>query len=184
MKVLLVVDMQNDFISGSLGTDEAPKILPFVEERIRTATDDIILFTQDTHEDDYLETQEGRRLPVKHCIRDTEGWNIHPSLLKAWEENPHTQRLEGISSNAVIKHTFGSKELVEILQALSEDKPIQRIEIMGLCTDICVISNAFLLKAYFPEATIQVSEKGCAGVTTESHDTALAALKACQVDII
>lgn len=184
MKVLLVVDMQNDFINGSLGTKEAEQILPFVEKRIKDSTEDIIIFTQDTHYSDYLETQEGKRLPIEHCMHETHGWEIHPSLINAWKKNKYTFRLDDIPNNSLSKDTFGSKDLIELLTELADEEPIEEVEIIGLCTDICVISNALLIKAYFPETTITVNSSGCAGVSPESHNTAINAMRACQVDII
>lgn len=184
MKILLVVDMQNDFIDGALGTSEAAAVLPYVKERIVSAKDELILFTQDTHGDDYLQTQEGRNLPIEHCIINTPGWEIHPSLINAFEENPSSPRISGLKNNSLIKNTFGSKALITLLEDLAEKNEIERVEILGLCTDICVISNAMLIKTYFPETEIVVNEKGCAGVSPESHNTAIAAMKSCQVKVI
>lgn len=183
MKVLLIVDMQNDFIDGSLCTEEAKEILPNVIQRIRTSEDDIVLFTQDTHGDDYLDTQEGRKLPIKHCIKDTHGWQIHPDLLAAWRALDDTMIIEELVDNALTKNTFGSKDLISLLTELSKDNEISEVEICGLCTDICVISNAFLIKAYFPETIIKVNPTCCAGTTPENHETALKAMRNCQVEI-
>ena len=169
--VLIVVDMQNDFITGTLGTQEAQAIVPAVVEKIRRF-DGTVLFTQDTHGEDYLQTQEGRNLPVEHCIRGTWGWELEP-------------RVEAVRNSAPIeKPTFGSKGLADVLKARNTcEEPLEEIQLVGLCTDICVISNALLLKAYLPEVKITVDASCCAGVTPESHQRALRAMKACQVEI-
>lgn len=171
--VLLVIDMQNDFIDGALGTEEAKAIVPKVAGRIE-AFEGLVLFTQDTHEDDYLETQEGKNLPVKHCIRDTQGWEIHPEIAN-WVEREET---------VIEKPTFGSAELAAMLGMMSSDIQINSVTLVGLCTDICVISNAMLLKAFMPEVPIIVDASYCAGVTPESHRTALQAMKACQIEVL
>ena len=156
MKFLVVVDMQKDFIDGALGTPEAVKIVPYVKARI-AAFDGKVLFTRDTHFSNYMDTQEGKNLPVAHCIKDTPGWELHPDLEALRTTDP------------IDKIAFGSSALPEIL---------------GLCTDICVISNVMITKSFFPEVPIIVDAKGCAGVTPESHKNALAAMKMCQVQII
>ena len=168
MKILVVVDMQKDFIDGALGTAEAVKIVPYVKDVIETF-DGKVFFTRDTHFDDYMQTQEGKNLPVKHCIKGTPGWEIHPELdaLRTTE--------------AIDKVTFGSSELPKIL---GQAESIESITFLGLCTDICVISNVMITKAFFPEVPVIVDAKGCAGVTPESHKNALAAMKMCQVTVI
>ncbi|MDO4941476.1 MAG: isochorismatase family cysteine hydrolase [Lachnospiraceae bacterium] len=168
--ILIVVDMQNDFIDGTLGTAEAQAIIPNVIQKIKTF-DGKILFTRDTHDTDYMQTQEGQNLPVPHCIRGTKGWEIHPEL-----EALRTEK-------AIDKVTFGSSELASILTAMDQKEPIQSITFIGLCTDICVISNVMLIKAFLPEAVLIVDASCCAGVTPESHKTALQAMKACQIQI-
>lgn len=170
MKVLVVVDMQNDFIDGSLGTKEAQEILPQVAEKVR-GFDGRIVFTRDTHEEDYLHTQEGRKLPVKHCIRNTDGWQIHETLQPFCSDQP------------VDKVTFGSVDLGKQMIEWNQEEPITSIELVGLCTDICVISNALLLKAFLPETEIVVDAACCAGVTPESHERALAAMETCQIAV-
>ena len=170
-KILIVVDMQNDFIDGALGTKEAVAIVPKVEEKIRNF-DGEVFFTRDTHETYYLETQEGKNLPVKHCIRDTEGWQIRKELDALRKTEP------------IDKETFGSTDLVGELVTLNEDQGIGSITLVGLCTDICVISNALLLKAYLPEVPVLVEASCCAGVTPQSHENALKAMEACQIRII
>lgn len=169
-KVLVVVDMQNDFIDGALGTKEAVAIVPGVKEKIENF-DGVVLFTRDTHETYYLDTQEGQKLPVPHCIRDTEGWQIRSELDALRKTEP------------IDKETFGSTTLVGELQMLDEDQGIESITFVGLCTDICVISNALLAKASLPEVPIIVDAKCCAGVTPESHENALKAMEVCQIQI-
>ena len=168
-KVLVVVDMQNDFIDGALGTKEAVAIVPGVKEKIENF-DGVVLFTRDTHETYYLDTQEGQKLPVPHCIRDTEGWQIRSELDALRKTEP------------IDKETFGSTDLAGEL-AMNEDNEIESITFVGLCTDICVISNALLAKASLPEVPIIVDAKCCAGVTPESHENALKAMEACQIQI-
>ena len=168
MKYLVVVDMQNDFIDGALGSAEAVKIVPYVKSLIENF-DGEVLFTRDTHYENYMETQEGENLPVPHCIYNTEGWQIHPEL-------------EVLRKNeAINKITFGSKELADVLK---DKTNIESITFVGLCTDICVISNVMITKAFYPEIPLIVDAKGCAGVTPDSHKTALNAMKAIQVKII
>lgn len=171
MKYLIVVDMQKDFITGSLGTEEAKAILPKVIEKV-SRYEGQILFTKDTHTEDYLSTQEGRNLPVKHCILGEEGWMLADELEKA-AENGGWQIYQ--------KPAFGSVELAEALKGENEKEPIEEIELCGLCTDICVISNALLLKAFLPEVPVCVDAACCAGVTPKSHKNALEAMKMCQI---
>jgi len=185
MKLLLVVDMQNDFITGSLGTEEARAIVSAVAEKIARSRGGLILFTKDTHGADYLETQEGKNLPVGHCADGSEGWMIHDDILAAWRGNKDTVTDPDLSDNVLQKNTFGSKELIKYIETLKKsDKELDEIEIIGLCTDICVISNALLIKAFEPELKISVDAACCAGVTPESHEIALKAMKMCQINII
>ncbi len=167
-KVLVVVDMQNDFIDGALGTPEAQAIVPYVRQAIADF-DGVVLFTRDTHQENYMDTQEGHNLPVPHCIQGTEGWQIRSEL----EELRRTQ--------AIDKVTFGSTELVKVLAELGD---IDSITFMGLCTDICVISNAMVVKAFYPEVPLLVDSRGCAGVTPASHENALEAMKMCQIKVL
>ncbi|MBR3170559.1 MAG: cysteine hydrolase [Lachnospiraceae bacterium] len=169
--ILLVIDMQNDFIDGALGTKEAVAIVPAVKAKIENF-DGPVLFTRDTHETCYMETQEGKNLPVPHCIRGTDGWQIRPELdaLRTTE--------------AIDKPTFGSKELGTILTEMNEKDEIGSITLIGLCTDICVISNAMLVKAFLPEVPIIVDSACCAGVTPESHENALKAMQVCQIKVV
>jgi nicotinamidase-related amidase len=175
-KLLVVVDMQNDFINGVLGTKEAEQIVEAVVEKIKTyeANGDSIIFTRDTHEEEYLETQEGKNLPVKHCVKGTNGWEINQSIIKACDVTKY---------KFYEKVTFGSSQLaMDIMNGVYQE--IEEIELVGLCTDICVISNALLMKAFLPEVPIIVDAKCCAGVTPESHKNALEAMKMCQVKIV
>ena len=169
MKYLIVVDMQNDFITGSLGTKEAECILPKVIEKVKNF-DGTVIYTKDTHGADYLTTQEGKNLPVEHCIEGTRGWML-------------AEELENLSVGHKVFHkpTFGSAELAAYLVEQAKENKIEEIELCGLCTDICVISNAFVIKANLPEVPVSVDASCCAGVTPESHLNALTAMKMCQV---
>ena len=168
-KILVVIDMQNDFIDGALGTPEAVAIVPAVKELIDGFEGDIY-FTRDTHYENYLESAEGRKLPVPHCIKGSRGWQISSAL--------DTSRAAMI----IDKLTFGSTELMQALKARQDE--IESITLAGICTDICVISNAMLIKAALPEKPLCVVEKCCAGVTPESHKNALSAMAVCQIDIV
>ena len=168
-KAIVVVDMQNDFIDGVLGTAEAQEMLPRMVEKLTAARAEgtALIFTMDTHGADYLTTQEGRHLPVEHCIRGTAGWEIASAL------QPFVREAAAISE----KPAFGATELPDAFRDYDE------IELVGLCTDICVISNTLLLKAFYPEKPISVDASCCAGVTPESHRNALVAMQMCQVEI-
>ena len=164
-KTLIVVDMQNDFIDGALGTKEAQAIVPNVKKKIEEykSRGDEIIFTRDTHEANYLETNEGKHLPVEHCIYGTHGWEIADGL-------------EVENCSYVNKPTFGWINW--------NTHSFKEVEIVGLCTDICVVSNALILKAMFPEINITVDVSCCAGVTPESHNAALTTMKMCQINVI
>ncbi len=170
MKVLCVIDMQNDFIDGALGTAEAVAIVDNVREKIDLyrKNGDMVIFTRDTHFENYMETYEGKNLPVPHCIKGSDGWQI-------------SDKLEVGESTVIDKPTFGSIELAEYMASLDG---VEEIEFAGLCTDICVISNALLLKAKLHETPISVDSSCCAGVTPQSHNNALEAMKMCQIKII
>ena len=168
--ILLVIDMQNDFIDGALGTPEACAILPRVREKIASFNGKVF-YTRDTHGEDYMQTREGKNLPVPHCIRGTEGWQISSALA----DLP--------TNGTVDKPTFGSLALLDLLKEADEEEKIASITLIGVCTDICVISNAMLCKAAFTEAEITVDAACCAGVTPASHATALEAMKMCQIVI-
>jgi len=175
--VLVVVDMQNDFVTGSLGSKEAEAIVDNVVQRI-LAFDGLILYTLDTHTERYLETKEGKKLPVEHCIAGTEGWAPHPAVWKALEAKNVADE-----QHMIAKDTFGGVSLpMRIHELLGGEEP-DSIVLMGLCTDICVISNALLLKAFYPESDISVDAAASAGATPEGHLTALSAMKTCHIDI-
>ena len=171
-KILVVVDMQNDFIDGALGTAEAVAIVENVKARIREYDPADVFVTMDTHAPNYLETQEGRNLPVEHCIKGTKGWQIRSdiaSLLPDW--------------HIYEKPTFGSVALAKDIAEIAAAEEIE-IEVLGLCTDICVVSNALMLKAYMPEVQISVDPSCCAGVTPETHEAALKTMQMCQIRIM
>ena len=167
---LIVVDMQNDFIDGALGTAEAQAIVDKVADKIK-GFDGKVIFTRDTHGENYMETQEGVNLPVPHCIKGTAGWEIRAEL-----EELRTEP-------AVDKPTFGSVELAHLLAKENAAEPIGNVTLIGLCTDICVISNAMIIKATMPEVPVIVDAACCAGVTPESHKNALEAMKMCQIKV-
>lgn len=170
-KILVVVDMQNDFIDGALGTAEAAGIVDNVVRKIHSYPPDCIYATRDTHGKDYLATQEGKYLPVEHCIKGTKGWEIRKEVAQAMPE-----------AVLVDKPVFGSEELVQKLREVSRKEEIE-IELVGLCTDICVVTNALLMKTAMPETRVCVDASCCAGVTPESHAAALLTMKMCQVEI-
>lgn len=170
MDALVVVDMQKDFIDGSLGTKEAEAIVDRVVKKIKYFEGDVI-YTRDTHGEDYLETSEGKKLPVPHCVKDTEGWQINPRVFAAGD---------GKCAAVIDKPTFGSEALVSFVK----EKNYGKITVVGLCTDICVISNALLLKAALWETPIEVDAGCCAGVTSQSHERALEAMGMCQIEIV
>lgn len=206
MKILVVVDMQNDFIDGALGTPEAVEIVPAVVKKIKEF-DGLVVLTRDTHQENYMETQEGANLPVPHCIEGTDGWQIRAEVMEAadqqaeavsesYADDEDAVRIT-IDPSVFNKPTFGCVELGEALARANQPEPdaengidaddtadmIESIEIVGLCTDICVISNAMLLKAFLPEVPITVDAACCAGVTPESHMRALGAMQACQIKV-
>jgi nicotinamidase-related amidase len=171
-KFFIVIDMQNDFLTGALKNDDGVQVIGYIKERLEHLDGDTkVIFTRDTHQEDYMTTEEGQNLPVPHCIENTEGWEI-------------TEELAEYAAEAKIfnKNTFGSKELAKYFEAYEGE--IESVELVGVCTDICVISNALLIKSVLPNAKIYVDAKGCAGVTPESHNTALAAMKACHIHVL
>ena len=172
-KILIVVDMQKDFVDGALGSKEAVTIVNNVVSKIKNFEGDIIV-TYDTHPENYMETQEGKNLPVPHCIKGTDGWELDEKVQSA---------LATLSYKAIEKPTFGSTELPEYIKANYNPAEIE-IELIGLCTDICVVSNALLLKANFLETKISVDSKCCAGVTPDTHNAALTTMKMCQINVI
>ena len=169
MKTLIVIDMQNDFVTGVLGSKEAVAVLPNVKKKIDAyiAAGDEVIFTRDTHEENYLETNEGRHLPVPHCRRGTDGWQVVKEI-----DCPDCEHID--------KPTFGYTRWAEQFKDSSSSK----IEIIGVCTDICVISNALMLKAFFPEIEITVDASCCAGVTPDKHRSAMEVMKSCQIEVI
>ena len=175
-KILIVVDMQNDFVTGALGSEDAQKILPGVRAKIDAyhKEDAEVIFTRETHGEDYMQTNEGKHLPVPHCIKGTDGWQICSELT------------DGVTSEykTVDKPTFGFLGWKDVLASETADGSDLDIEMIGVCTDICVVSNALILKALYPEATVRVDAGCCAGVTPEAHAAALATMRSCQVDII
>lgn len=171
-KLLIVIDMQNDFIDAALGTKEAVAIVDAVKEKIRSYPAENVIATMDTHAENYLKTQEGRNLPVVHCVKGTDGWQIRPEI---------ADLLKG--AKIYEKPTFGSTAMAADLREESEKEEIE-LELIGLCTDICVVSNALLLKASMPEVKITVDAACCAGVTPEKHAAALETMRSCQIHVI
>ncbi len=169
--ILIVVDMQNDFVSGALAAPGAEDIVAPIKEKVLSFIGDVI-FTRDTHQSDYLLKEEGKNLPVIHCVKNTPGWEIVPELRNLREVT------------VIDKPTFGSVELGETLRKMDKEERIRNITLLGLCTDICVISNALLLKAFLPDAHIIVDASLSRGVSEKSHQTALEAMKSCQIEII
>ncbi len=172
-KILIVVDMQNDFVDGALGSDEALAIVDNVVEKIRNF-DGKIFVTRDTHDENYLDILEGQNLPVEHCIKGSDGWKLNSDVEKA---------LEGKDYVIVEKPTFGSLKLVELISGFADLDDLE-IELVGLCTDICVVSNALLLKVNFYEVPISVDASACAGVSPQAHDAALSTMKSCHINVI
>lgn len=170
MKTLVVIDMQNDFIEGALGTAEAKQIVPKIQAKVEeyVAADNNIIFTRDTHFNDYLNTNEGRHLPVPHCIRNTQGWCIHKDIQSQF------------GTVILDKYSFGYTQW----EAFNDLLDVDEIEIVGVCTDICVITNALMLKSYYHEAKITVDASCCAGVTPEKHNAALEVMKSCQINVV
>ena len=170
-KVLVIIDMQNDFIDGPLGNDECKQAVPAVIDAVNNGGYTDVILTRDTHGDNYLNTQEGRKLPVVHCIKGTDGWQIKEKVKTAVKD-----------AVVIDKPTFGSKILAEEITKIAEKEDIT-VTLVGLCTDICVVSNAILIKAYLPEIPVKVIASCCAGVTPESHEAALATMRMCQVQV-
>lgn len=169
MKYLIVVDVQKDFVDGNLGSKEAAEMLPRLIQKVKSFDGEVV-FTKDTHFDNYLETQEGRLLPVKHCIKNTDGWEFPTELAPLAE-----------GRKVYEKSAFASRQLAEELLKSYECGKVDSVELVGICTDICVISNAFMLKGFMPELTISVDASCCAGVTPQKHNAALDTMESCQV---
>ncbi|MCR5343042.1 MAG: cysteine hydrolase [Butyrivibrio sp.] len=170
-KLLVVIDMQKDFVDGALGTEEAVSIVPNVIEKIKSYDKKDVFFTRDTHQADYMQTQEGKNLPVEHCIEGTEGWEIDANI------RPFSE-----GTTIIDKPTFGSTKLAKLMKGIAEKEDIE-IELVGLCTDICVVSNALMLKAAMPEVVISVDASCCAGVTPDKHAAALETMRSCQINV-
>ncbi len=170
--ILVVVDMQNDFIDGALGSEQAVAIVEHVVNKIKDFNGEVV-FTKDTHFEDYLDSQEGKKLPVKHCIKNTDGWQLNERIAKAMPQG----------AKGFDKVTFGSRELIEYLVKADREERLGYVEFVGLCTDICVISNAISVKTFLPEVELRVDGSCCAGVTKESHENALNAMKMCQIQV-
>lgn len=172
MKVLVVIDMQNDFVNGSLGSSRAEEIVDAVVQKINEYDGEVV-FTLDTHDELYLSTQEGKYLPVPHCVRDTDGWKLNSEVEKAiYNKNPYAK--------SFMKNVFASHELVEYL---GEFVGLDEVELIGLCTDICVVSNAILIKSLLPEVTVRVDSNCCAGTTEENHNGAILTMRSCQMEV-
>lgn len=188
MKVVIIVDMQNDFIDGSLGTPEAQAIVPIMKKRLQEkydSEDTVAVFTKDTHKDNYLETYEGINLPVEHCIEGTQGWYIHDDIAKVVDEGNFSKvTSETIVDGRVIKETFGAPRLLNIIDAIYQVRDIDEIIFMGVCTDICVISNALMCRSVFPAIPMIVEADCCAGSTPDHHEAALDVMASCQISII
>ena len=170
--ILLVIDMQTDFVDGALGSAEAVAIIPNVLCEIAKFDKANIIATRDTHPESYMQTREGKHLPVPHCIKDTDGWQIHPAIAPA---------IDGCL--VIDKPTFGSTALCEHIVKIAKDEEIS-VTLVGLCTDICVVSNAMLIKAALPEIEVTVVADACAGVTPDTHSAALTTMKMCQINIL
>lgn len=181
-RILIVVDMQNDFIDGILGTKEAQAIIPNVVAKISSYENDYVIYTMDTHDNNYLSTQEGKNLPVTHCVSPSHGWTLNNKISQAINQIDTCER-DVKAIYEVQKGTFGSLELSDTVSTIAKLGNIDSIELVGVCTGICVISNAIILKNQFPEVPIMVDASCCACVTPESHNTALLAMQMCQIKI-
>lgn len=179
MKILVMIDMQNDFLTGVLGNEQTAAVVKRVYEKAKaylTKSSAPLFCTMDTHNESYMTTQEGRNLPVEHCIKGTDGWQLESSIRELTDSCPESvYKLE--------KGAFGAENLADCIKEICGEN-VSEIELIGVCTDICVISNAILLKTFFPEALITVDSSCCAGVTPESHENALAAMKMCQINVV
>ena len=187
MKIIVVVDMQKDVIRGALKNAEAEAIIPRMQEVLTdmNSSDNIVLFTKDTHYDDYMNTQEGKYLPVPHCIKGTDGWKIDKRISSIVDKGNYRKvSAHSIINSRILKNTFGSLEVAETIKSLTIAHPIDEVIFMGVCTDICVVSNVILTKAVCPELLVTVYADCCAGVTPAAHKAALETMKSCQVNVI
>lgn len=185
MKILVVIDMQNDFIDGALGSPEAQAIVPAVAEKIKSCAgeDTLVLFTKDTHGENYMETTEGKYLPVPHCIRGTDGWKINKEISRAGKTTGVAMyNSETIINSRILKGTFASNDLAALIKYYQD--MAECAELVGVCTDICVVSNALLIKTMCPDLKVIVDASCCAATTPEKHEAALKTMESCQVEII
>lgn len=181
-KVLVVIDCQNDFITGSLRNEEAIKVVPNIVEKINSFNGDLIVASFDTHDENYLESNEGKKLPFVHCIKDTEGWKLESSIQNAIDEAEENRKIQVIY---VEKPTFGSDEIPLFIHHLLPYNEELDIEFVGFCTDICVVSNVLITKsAFYNKADVRVDASCCAGVSVDKHNAALLTMRSCQVDIV
>lgn len=187
MKIIVIVDAQNDFINGALGSKEAQiaadNIVNYLNDYEEPET--LVLFTKDTHYEDYLETLEGKNLPIEHCINGTSGWSIYKPISRAVDYNYKfwSYSSKEIRKGRILKGTFGSISLAKMIEEICTENKVEEVKLMGFCTDICIISNALLLKAYCPETPITVVESCCAGTTPEAHEAALKVMRSCQINM-
>ena len=182
-KILIIIDVQNDFVEGSLGTKEAKNIIPNIINKMRSyeGADNLILFTKDTHFDNYLDTAEGKKLPIPHCIYGTSGWSIHKDISNEFKRgNYFTHSSSTVINGRILKNYFASLELAQIIKQYNPEE----VEICGLVTDICVISNALLIKAINPDVPLIINANCCAGVTPDKHEAALETMRSCQIKVI
>lgn len=187
MKIVIIVDAQNDFITGPLGSPEAQAAVPNIVNKLKEYenTETLILFTKDTHYDNYMDTQEGHNLPVPHCINGTPGWSIAKPISSLVDNGIfYKYSDEDIINSRILKETFGSIRLAKLIADLAKQHTIEEVIFMGFCTDICVVSNVLLTKAYSPELPITVVANCCAGVTPEKHEAALETMRSCQIKVI
>ena len=187
MKIIVIVDMQKDFISKALKNNVAEAMIPRMQEVLTdmNSSDNIVLFTKDTHYDDYMNTQEGRNLPVPHCIKDTDGWKIDKRISSVVDKGNYRKiSSHNIINSRILKNTFGSLEVAETIKSLTIAHPIDEVIFMGVVSDICVISNVLITKAYCPETKISIVKSCCAGLTPETHEAAFTVMQSCQVNII
>lgn len=186
MKALVIVDMQNDFVTGALGSPAAMAVVPKIVDKLRSINraDTVILLTKDTHDENYPETQEGKHLHIPHCIKDTHGWSVCPEIHHEIKHGGYiTYSADNVVKGRVLKNTFGSVELAEILKDISDTHGLEEITFVGVCTGICVISNVMLTKAFLPEVPITVDASCCACVNPQTHKNAIEAMKLCQINI-
>ena len=188
MRIFIVIDTQNDFITGPLGNKETEAVVPAIVDKLNEYNNDgetIVLLTKDTHYDNYLETQEGKNLPIPHCIYMTKGWSIDKRISKTIDYGHFiTYSSPSIVKSRIIKNTFGSFELLDVVADIMKNVTVDEIILSGVCTDICVMANSMLLKTKFPETLITVDANCCAGTSVEAHEAALQTMKSCQINVV